>query len=125
VDRLGEEGNGCVTESFEISEKVRSGHTVVSVVGELDVATAPDLRLRLDDAIDRALQNAVVVDLLAVTFIDSTALGVLISGLKRSQGAGGELRIVVAEPRILKIFEITGLNDVLSIFPTIEEATAA
>jgi len=124
VDRLGEEGNGCVTESFEISEKVRSGHTVVSVVGELDVATAPDLRLRLDDAIDRALQNAVVVDLLAVTFIDSTALGVLISGLKRSQGAGGELRIVVAEPRILKIFEITGLTDVFSIFPTIDEATA-
>ena len=112
-------------ESFEISEKVHAGHPVVSVVGELDVATAPDLRACLDDAIDRAYQDAVSVDLLGVTFIDSTALGVLISGMKRSRGAGGELRIVVAEPRILKIFEITGLTDVLSIFPTIEEATAA
>jgi anti-sigma B factor antagonist len=113
-----------VKESFEISDEVHAGYPVVSVVGELDVATAPDLRARLDDAIDRALQKAVLVDLLEVTFIDSTALGVLISGLKRSRRAGGELRIVVAEPRILKIFEITGLTDVFSIFPTIEEATA-
>jgi anti-sigma B factor antagonist len=113
-----------VNESFEISESVHGGHPVLSVVGELDVATAPDLRARLDDAIDRAHQDAVSVDLLGVTFIDSTALGVLISGLKRSQAAGGELRIVVAEPRILKIFEITGLTDVFSIFATIDEATA-
>lgn len=111
-------------ESIEISEKIHAGHPVVSVVGELDVATAPDLRVRLDDVIDRALRNAVLVDLLGVTFIDSTALGVLISGLKRSEAAGGELRIVVAEPRILKIFEITGLTDVFSIFPSIDEAAA-
>ena len=111
-------------ESFEISEKVHAGHPVLSVVGELDVATAPDLRDRLEDAVDHAQRNAVLVDLLGVAFIDSTALGVLISGLKRSQAVGGELRIVVAEPRILKIFEITGLTDVFSIFPTIDEATA-
>jgi len=113
-----------VNESFEISENVHTAHTVVSVVGELDVATAPDLRAHLDGAIDRALRNAVLVDLLEVTFIDSTALGVLITGLKRSQRVGGELRIVVAEPRILKIFEITGLTEVFSIFPTIDGATA-
>ena len=65
-----------------------------------------------------------VVDLLRVSFIDSTALGVLIGGLKRSQSAGGLFRLVVAEPRILKIFEITGLTDLFSIFDTLAGATS-
>ena len=63
------------------------------------------------------------MDLLNVTFIDSTALGVLIGGLKRSQTAGSTFRIVVSEPRILKIFEITGLTDLFSIFDTLAGAT--
>lgn len=111
-------------ESFGISEEDSSGNTVLSVAGELDIATAPEFRDRLEEAIDRLPQGAVVVDLLKVTFIDSTALGVLIGGLKRSQNAGGVFRIVVAEPRIIKIFEITGLTDLFSIFSTLAGATA-
>jgi anti-sigma B factor antagonist len=114
-----------MAETFGISEEADSGHGLLSVVGELDVATAPDLRARLEEIIDRVSPGPVVVDLLDVTFIDSTALGVLISALKRSQKAAGEFRLVVAEPRILKIFEITGLTDLFSIFPTLAEATSA
>ena len=108
--------------AFAIAETTGDGCTVVSVVGELDVATAPDLREHLDRAIDR--DGLVVADLLGVTFIDSTALGVLIGALKRSQSAGGGLRIAMAEPRILKIFEITGLTELFSIFPTRGEASS-
>ena len=108
-------------ETFAISERTGNGCSIVSVVGELDVATAPDLRARLDSAIDRG-PAVVVADLLGVTFLDSTALGALIGVLKRCQAAGGELRIVAAEPRILKIFEITGLTDLFSLYPTVEEA---
>ena len=49
-----------------------------------------------------------VVDLLGVTFIDSTALGVLIGTKERSEQAGIDLRLVMEEPRIIKIFEIQG-----------------
>jgi anti-sigma B factor antagonist len=112
-----------VEETFRISEEASSGDTVLSVAGELDIATAPELRDRLEGAIDRAPQGTVIVDLLEVTFIDSTALGVLIGGLKRSQSTGGVFRIVVAEARILKIFEITGLTDLFSIFDSLSEAT--
>ena len=122
IDWLQEEGS--VEDTFGISEESSSGNTVLSVAGELDIATAPELRDRFEEAIDRVPQGTVVVDLLKVTFIDSTALGVLIGGLKRSQTAGGEFRIVVAEPRILKIFEITGLTDLFSIFDTLAGATA-
>jgi anti-sigma B factor antagonist len=109
-------------DTFAIAVTTDDACTVVSVVGELDVATAPALREHLERAIDGG--GLVVADLLGVTFIDSTALGVLIGALKRSESAGGGLRIAVAEPRILKIFEITGLTELFSIFPTLGEASA-
>jgi anti-sigma B factor antagonist len=94
---------------------------VVSVGGELDLATAPDLRSRLEEAIDRC-QTSLVVDLLDVTFIDSTALGVLIAVQKECESRGIALRLVIAEQRIIKVFEITGLQDVFSIHPTVGDA---
>ena len=77
-----------MSETFGISGEAGHGRAVVSVTGELDVATAPDLRARLDEAID-AGSAVVIVDLLGVTFLDSTALGVLIGALKKCQAAGG------------------------------------
>lgn len=112
-----------MSETFGISGETGNGRSVVSVTGELDVATAPDLRARLDEAID-AGSTVVIADLLGVTFLDSTALGVLIGALKKCQAAGGDLRIVIAEPRLLKIFEITGLTELFSLFPTLAEAEA-
>jgi anti-sigma B factor antagonist len=112
-----------VEDGFGISEETKDGRSVISVVGELDVATAPDLRSRLDEAIDGG-SSVVIADLLGVTFLDSTALGVLIGALKKCQAAGGDLRIVISEPRIVKVFEITGLTDLFTLFPTLEEAGA-
>jgi len=108
-------------QSFDIFERELDGVPVVSVVGEIDVATAPLLRERLRDRMD-AGSSTVVVDLLDVTFLDSTALGVLVGAVKRCHEAGGELRLVVDQPRILKLFEITGLTDVFSIHSTPEAA---
>jgi anti-sigma B factor antagonist len=111
----------AVEEAFEISEVTGDGISTVSVVGEIDIATAPTLREILESTIDSGI-HIVVVDLLGVTFIDSTALGVLIGALKRCNEAGGSMRIAVADPRVLKVFEITGLTDLFSIFPTLNEA---
>jgi anti-sigma B factor antagonist len=116
-----EEEHPTVEDAFDISEKTADGVSVVSATGEIDIATAPGLREQLESTMDRA-GGLVVVDLLGVTFIDSTALGVLIGALKRSQEAGGSMRLVVAEPRVLKVFEITGLTELFSIFPTIDAA---
>jgi anti-sigma B factor antagonist len=81
------------------------------------------LREHLYEAIDRS-SGPVIVDLLAVTFIDSTALGVLIGAQERCEERGTDLRIVLKEARILKIFEITGLTDLFSIVPSVAEAEA-
>ena len=101
-------------QEFRIEDRIDRGLPIISVVGEIDVATAPQLRESLHEVIveDRA---TVVLDLLAVTFLDSSALGVLVGGLKRCRELGGELYIVVTDPRLKKIFEITGLNEVFPI----------
>ncbi len=87
------------------------------------MATAPTLKKHLQAAVDRG-SGPLVVDLLAVTFIDSTALGVLIGTKERCDRRRIDLRLVVDEPRIFKIFEITGLTELFSITPTVAEAVA-
>lgn len=108
---------------LEISEEDNGRTCVVAAAGEIDVATGPKLRDSLDAAIDRGT-DLVVVDLLDVSFIDSTGLGVLIRTSKRIEEAGGGLRLVASEPRILKLFEITGLTNRFVIVPSLEEALA-
>ncbi len=109
--------------STDVTDNLRDEMAVVSATGEIDLATSPALRSRLQDAIGR--RRVVIVDLSEVTFIDSTGLGVLIGGLRRVNEAEGEMRIVVADPRVLKIFEITGLTELFSIHPSLAEATSA
>lgn len=96
---------------------------MISVTGEIDVATAPQLRECLHRVIARG-QATVVLDLLGVTFLDSTALGVLVGALKRCRELGGELHVVVSDARIKKIFEITGLNTIFAIVSTPAEVGA-
>jgi anti-sigma B factor antagonist len=116
-----EEEPTTVEATFDMPEDSGNSVSIVSATGEIDIATAPSLRQRLEATIDQG-SDVVVVDLLGVTFMDSTALGVLVGALKRCRQAGGAMRIVLSDPRVLKVFEITGLTELFSIFPTIDQA---
>jgi anti-sigma B factor antagonist len=111
-------------QEFRIEERVEAGVPILTVAGEIDVATAPQLRESLHGVIAQG-HATVVLDLLGVTFLDSTALGVLVGALKRCRELGGELHIVVTDARIRKIFEITGLNKVFPIVETLSEVAAS
>ena len=110
-------------QEFHIDERLQGDVPVIAVSGEIDVATAPQLRECLQGVIGRG-QTTIVLDLLAVTFLDSTALGVMVAALKRCREAGGDLHIVVADPRIVKIFEITGLTGVFTIADSVAAAAS-
>jgi anti-sigma B factor antagonist len=97
---------------------------VLQVAGEVDAYTAPMLRERIRDLGAKDVVH-LVADLSAVDFLDSTGLGALVGGLKRLREAGGSLALVITAPRILRLFQITGLTKVLAIHPTVAEAIAA
>jgi anti-anti-sigma factor len=90
---------------------------VVALTGEVDLAVAPSLQKRLDLLLSRG-SSTIVVDLLGATFLDSIALGVLVGAMDECRKAGGDLHLVVTEPRILKVLQITGLANTFSIQST-------
>lgn len=96
---------------------------VVAVTGEIDLFTAPELKAALGEAIE-AGRRRIVVDLSDTTFLDSTALGVLIGTVKRLRSREGRLTLVNTDANIAKTFEITGLDQIFAIFSTRDEAVA-
>jgi anti-sigma B factor antagonist len=99
----------------------RGGRAVVAAVGELDAHSASLLEAEIGPR--SALPGgALIVDLSGVDFIDSTGLGVLVTALKHSREAGGSLDVVVAAPRVIKVFALTGLDVVIPMHSTLDEA---
>ncbi len=96
---------------------------VIAIGGEVDMYTAQQLERDLAAVAARG-GKTVVVDFSAVSFIDSTVLGVLVRELKRLGPAGGELLIVSDDPRILRAFEITGLDRMFRIERNLSGAIA-
>ena len=97
---------------------------VIEVGGEIDVYTAPRLREAIVAAIE-ADHTRLIIDVEKVEFLDSTGLGVLVGALKKVRADGGTLDIVCTQERILKIFDITGLDKVFGLHRTFAEASAA
>ena len=110
---------------FAITEHPIDGERhVLAVRGEIDLFTAPELKQVLAESIE-AGRVRIIVDLTDTTFLDSTALGVLIGAVKRLRPLDGRLIIVNTEPSTAKTFEITGLDQIFTIVPTREEAVDA
>lgn len=97
---------------------------IIAVGGEIDVYTAPRLREAIVAAIDDG-HTRLVVDVEKVEFLDSTGLGVLVGALKKVRADGGTLDIVCTQERILKIFDITGLDKVFGLHDSVSAAIAA
>jgi anti-sigma B factor antagonist len=106
------------------TEDAGEGRLVVAVRGEIDLFTAPELKGALGEAIEGGTTR-IVVDLAETSFLDSTALGVLIGTVKRLRSRDGRLTIVNTDPNIAKTFEITGLDQIFTIRSSREDAVAA
>jgi anti-sigma B factor antagonist len=116
-------GKGPNLTGFETAHQLLDERTrVIEVEGELDLARAPHLKWVLLDALD-AGATQLVLDLSRVTFIDSTAIGVLI-GVNRSLEVGSRLAIASLQPQVMRIFEVSGMGDVFAIFAKVDDALA-
>jgi anti-sigma B factor antagonist len=110
--------------NFEIKTEPLSDHAfVIAIAGEVDLYVAPELKQQLLEVIERGATR-VVVDLTDATFVDSTTLGVLISGVRRLRANDGRLSVVISDKNVLRTFELSGLDRVFEIFATREQAVA-
>jgi anti-sigma B factor antagonist len=108
--------------NFDIkTEQLGDESYVISLAGEVDLYTAPEFKQQLLDVIGKGGKH-VIVDFSNTTFIDSTTLGVLVGGVKRLRSNDGQLSLVCSDRNITKIFEITGLDRVFTIYSTRAEA---
>ena len=105
-----------------ITTREAEGRTVVSVAGEIDVYTAPRLREEITELVAAGTYD-IVIDMSEVEFLDSTGLGVLVGAHRRLRARDGSLNLVCPHERLLKVFRITGLDNVFDIHRSVEDAT--
>ena len=99
---------------------------VVRVAGEVDMSHEEELRAELRSAVENDAKG-IVVDLTECEFIDSSAIrALLLSREEKNPAGGGEsLAVAASSDQILRILSVMGLDQVLPIKPSVEEAAAA
>ena len=109
--------------AMTVSTRDGLGCAIVAASGDVDISTSPDLREALGRVVAEG-NRAVVVDLSAVKFIDSTGLGVLIGTRRRTYDLRGSFSIVCENQRVLRLLDLTSLDKVFTIHAERDEATA-
>lgn len=100
---------------LKIETRMVGGKAVLDLAGEVDSYNSPKLREKMVALID-AGSPELVINMTEVDYIDSTGLGTLVGGLKRASEKDGTIRIICPNEQIYKVFHITGLVKVFSIF---------
>jgi anti-sigma B factor antagonist len=103
--------------------EVINGVPVMAAPEEIDITSAPELRVALLEAAARG-HGTLVADLTRTRFCDSSGLHTLLAAHKRAQAEGGEVRLVIPGTAVLRVFAITGLDCMIPNFTSLEEALA-
>jgi anti-sigma B factor antagonist len=116
---------GDPEDELHISSSHLGTAVVLTVTGEIDLNTAPELQDAILAGIAEAGSGLCVVDLTKVDFLGSAGLAALLEATAHAQGKPKPLRIVVDANRpVIRPIEVTGLDQVLALFHTVEEALA-
>jgi len=108
---------------LQLATRREGDAAVVSVGGDVDNDTAPQLRQAITSAFNDGARR-VVIDLTATDFLDSSGLGALVGASKEHSGQG-ELVLVCPRPQLRKLFEISRLNEVFQIYDEVGSALAS
>lgn len=103
------------------STQLDDGTPVVYVMGEVDAATAPALERTL---LDVAGSGKLVVDLTGCSFLDSRGLRVLVAAKGRLERSNRSLALVLSNPSVMRVFELTGSRGSFDFYPSLSAAKA-
>ena len=112
---------GATQKFVAFTEQLDSGAPVVSVMGEVDRATAPALEQTLLSAADDWAGEA-IVDLSCCSFLDSRGLGVLVATRARLEHSNRRLALVLSNRSVMRIFQITQFDELFEIYPSLRAA---
>jgi anti-anti-sigma factor len=108
---------------FSATTAERDGAFTVLLSGELDMATAPDVALVFDALVDEG-PHEIVLDLSALSFIDSSGIAVLVASQHKLIAQERHMALRGARPHAMRVFEIAGLVEFLNVQTEPEESTA-
>ena len=108
---------------MDIVERDQNGVTVFEIDGRIDTQGAVDLDLALEAAVAGG-KHRMVLDFAQVAYISSAGLRTLADVVTRNREAGGDLKLVAVNPKVLRILRIIGFDRFFSLYDTVEEAAA-
>jgi anti-sigma B factor antagonist len=106
-----------------LSSQSRGDCMVITIRGDLDIVTSPQLDECLSAA--ESTHTRIILDLAGVDFLDTSALAVIVGHWKKAEAAGGTLALAGARYRYTKTLWITGLADKLTMYETVNEGVLA
>ena len=110
---------------MRLSEQLRQSHTILRVEGALKVGeTADAFRARIEGIATKG-KGALVLDLEALDYLDSTGVGALVAALKAFQAAGRQIILAAPQRRVMSGLRITHLDTLFRIYPNLGDALAS
>lgn len=103
----------------------RGSVLIASLSGELDDHEADTVRTILDREMEKSGATRLVLDLADLTFMDSSGLGVILGRYRKLKAQGGEMAIASVSPTVAKLFEISGIRKIMTIYRKREDAVHA
>ena len=107
--------------SEELLAQQHDEQVVIALPAEIDVTNSPGLCQTLARAISRH-PAVVVADMTATTFCDSSGMGAIVGAYRQAIAAGTDMRLVIGHPAARRVFELNGIDTVISIYPDLPAA---
>ena len=117
-------GESMNQKPFDANQDVVRGAWVITIVGELDIATSPRVRELLSEAA-RDEDRPLVIDLTACEFVDSTGLATLLHGAKPAQNGESNVALVSSGGEVRKLLELTAIDRTIPVYESREAAIDA
>jgi anti-sigma B factor antagonist len=114
-----------VSAPFRVEAESNASLHTVSVAGELDQSTAPELRTALAQALGEESGSGVLVDLSDCRFIDSTGLSLLVETKRQLGDDERDFGVCCPDADVRRLLELTGIDQAVGLFDTRDEAVAA
>ena len=109
---------------MDVKLETRGDVAVVSITGNIDAGTAPELATAFSGEIGKG-HTRLVADFTGVAYTSSAGLRALLGALKEARQQGGDFRLAGVRPAVFRVLELSGFTSILKYFPDVEGAVAS